>query len=150
VRIRKEIQNGFSEINHKNMKKIPTVHELRQQGYKVRVTHVRKFHRFDPRTGKKVQFFAPFQSSKTKKKQTDPHPEAFSPTEEFFLSGKGGETIIEIANADHKELGKGVAICSESDPYIKSYGIKKATAIALRNIEANKDPYFNIRQFFSK
>ena len=34
------------------MKKIPTVHELRQQGSKVRVTHVRKFYRFDPRTGK--------------------------------------------------------------------------------------------------
>lgn len=132
------------------MKKIPTVHELRQQGYKVRVTHVRKFYRFDPRTGKKTQFFAPFQSSKTKKKQSDPHPEAFSPTEEFFLSGKGGETIVEIADSQHKELGRGIAICSENDSYIKIYGVKKAVALALRDMEVNKDPYFHIRQFFNK
>jgi hypothetical protein len=150
MRIRKEIQNGFSETNHKNMKKIPTVYELRQQGYKVRVTHVRKFHRFDPRTGKKTQFFAPFQSSKTKRKQSAPHPDAVTQGEEFFLSGKGGETIIEIATSDHKELAKGVAICSDCDLYVKSYGVKKATAIALRNMEANKDPYFHIRQFFNK
>jgi hypothetical protein len=77
MRIKKEIQSGFSEINQKNkMKKIPTVYELRRQGYKVRVTHIRKFHRFDPRTGKKTQFFAPFQSSKSKKEQRGIHPDA--------------------------------------------------------------------------
>lgn len=133
--------------------KVPTVHELRQQGFKVRVTHVRKFHRFDPRSGKKIQFFAPFQSSKTKKREQKLHPEAEFISEnaqEFFLSGKGGETIIEIASSDHKELGKGVAICSECDSYVKSYGVKKAIAIALRNMEANKDPYFHIRGLFFK
>jgi hypothetical protein len=132
------------------MKKIPTIHELRQQGYKVRVTHVRKFHRFDPRTGKKTQFFAPFQSAKNKKRKSDAHPDSFEPSEEFFLSGKGGETIVEIATSDHKELAKGTAECSECDAYVKDYGVKKATAIALRNMEANKDPYFGIRQFFNK
>jgi hypothetical protein len=154
VRIKKEIQNGFSEINQKNkMKKVPTVHELRQQGYKVRVTHVRKFYRFDPRSGKKTQFFAPFQSARCKRDEKDKHPEAKiveDLTEEFFLSGKGGETIVEIADSQHKELGKGVAVCSENDSYIKNYGVKKAVAIALRNMEANKDPYFHIRQFFNK
>lgn len=133
------------------MKNIPTVHQLRQQGFKVRVTHVRKFYRFDSRTGKKTQFYAPFQSSRFKKKDGKQHPDAkIENIEEFFLSGKGGETIIEIASSDHKELGKGVAVCSEEDSYVKSYGVRKATAIALRNMEANKDPYFNIRQFFSK
>jgi len=135
------------------MKNIPTVHELRQQGFKVRVTHVRKFQKFCPRTGKKTQFYAPFQSSKTKKRTSELHPDLKTENEnleEFFLCGKGGETIIEIANSDHKELGKGIAICSENDPYVKSYGVKKAIALALRNMEANKDPYFHIRQFFSK
>jgi hypothetical protein len=131
------------------MKNIPTVHELRQQGFKVRVTHVRKFQRFCPRTGKKTQFYAPFISSKTKKK-SDTKEILAEKAEEFFLCGKGGETIIEIASSDHKELGKGIAICSENDPYVKSYGVKKAVALALRNMEANKDPYFHIRQFFSK
>lgn len=136
------------------MKNIPTVYELRQQGFKVRVTHVRKFHRFDPRTGKRTQFYAPFQSSKTRKRNQSIHPETEAIenelVEEFFLSGKGGETIIEIADSNHKELGKGVATCSENDCYVKSYGVKKAIALALRNMEANKDPYFHIRQFFSK
>lgn len=139
------------------MKKLPTIHELRQQGFKVRVTHIRKFHRFDPRTGKKTEFFAPFQSSKTRRKDYI-HPqtkEIFDSkrqdeSTEFFLSGKGGETIIEIASSDHKELGKGISVCSENDSYVKSYGIKKAIALALRNMEANKDPYFHIRQFFNK
>lgn len=132
------------------MKKLPTVHELRQQGFKVRVTHIRKFHRFDPRSGKKTEFFAPFQSSKNKKRNT-PHPDSIEKlTEEFFLSGKGGETVIEIASKDHKELGKGTSVCSEQDSYVKSTGIKKAIALALRNMEANKDPYFHIRQFFNK
>jgi hypothetical protein len=135
------------------MKKVPTVYELRQQGFKVRVTHVRKFHRFDPRTGKKTQFFAPFQSSKTRKTNyVHPEFQAISESygEEFFLCGKGGETIIEIASSDHKELAKGVAVCSEQDSYIKSYGVKKAVALALRQMEVNKDPYFHIRLFFNK
>ena len=71
-------------------------------------------------------------------------------TEEFFLSGKGGETIVEIADSQHKELGKGIAVCSENDSYIKNYGVKKAVALALRDMEVNKDPYFHIRQFFNK
>jgi hypothetical protein len=132
------------------MKKIPTVYELRQQGYKVRVTHVRKFHRFDVRTGKKTEFFAPFQSAKRKRSNEKLHPESLPECEEFFLSGKGGETIVEIATHEHKELGKGVAKCSECDLYVKSYGVKKAVALALRNMEMNKDPYFHIRQFFNK
>jgi hypothetical protein len=135
------------------MKKIPTIHELRQQGYKVRVTHVRKFYRFDPRTGQKIQFFARFQSSKRKKNidQNIVDKEISSEeTEEFFLSGKGGETIIEIAGSDHKELGKGVAICSDQDAYVKAYGVRKATALALKDMEMNKDPYFHIRQIFNK
>lgn len=131
--------------------KIPTVYELRKRGFKVRVTHVRKFYRFDPRSGKKTEFFAPFQSSKTKKRDKELHPESdvlLKNTEEFFLSGKGGETIIEIASSDHKELGKGVAECSEKDSYVKSFGVKKAIALALKNMKDSKDPYFNIRKFF--
>jgi hypothetical protein len=88
---------------------------------------------------------------KTRKQEKDLHPDAVkNPNEEFFLSGKGGETIIEIADSQHKELGRGVAICSGDDLYVKSYGVKKAIAIALRNMETNKDPYFHIRQFFNK
>jgi len=98
--------------------KVPTVYELRKSGLKVRVTHVRRFYRFDPRTGKKTEFFAPFQSSKTKKREKQFNEETqheVKNIEEFFLAARGGETIIEIASSDHKELGRGVAICSEND-----------------------------------
>lgn len=44
------------------MKKVPSIHELRKAGYKVRVTHIRKFFRFDPQTGKKRTFWAAFHS----------------------------------------------------------------------------------------
>lgn len=130
------------------MKTVPTVHQLRREGYKVRVTHVRKFLRFDPQTGKKHQFFAPFQSNKFSKN----HPE--SPLvaekekyEEFFLSCKGGETIVEIAFGG-REIGKGVASCSEHDNYVKKYGVKKALAKALHAAKAHEDPYFHIRKVF--
>jgi predicted RNA-binding protein YlxR (DUF448 family) len=133
------------------MKIVPSVHELRKQGYKVRVTHIRKFQRFDPRTGKKIQFYAPFQSNKFLKN----HPEAQSaePAEEnqkfdeFFLSAKGGETIVEIGYRG-KEIGRGVAVCSEYDPYVKKYGVKKAVAMALKTSKINQDPYAHLRKLF--
>lgn len=132
------------------MKTIPTVHELRQQGYKVRVTHVRKFHRFDPRSGKKTEFFAPFQSNKFTKNHPDsPLISEKEKLEEFYLSAKGGETMVEIALGG-KEIGKGVAFCADCDAYVKKYGVKKALALALRNAKAQEDPYFNIRKFINK
>jgi hypothetical protein len=137
------------------MKNIPSIYELRKQGYKVRVTHVRKFFRFDPRTGKKKEFFARFETKKPKKEiQPELFPkekteEVKDPTEEFFLSGKGGETIIEIASKSGKELAKAIAVCSEEDSYVKKIGIKKATALALRQINENKDIYGSLRKMFS-
>jgi len=141
------------------MKKIPTVHELRKKGFKVRVTHVRKFFRFDPKTGKKTEFFAPFQSSKARKRslnQTEVSPNQSiapffdAPAEEFFLSPKGGETIIEIANSMRREIGKGVVRCSDDDVYVKSFGVKKAIAIAVNNVELEGDPYSHIRKLLRK
>jgi hypothetical protein len=131
------------------MKKIPTVHELRRQGYKVRVTHIRKFYRFDPMTGRKQEFFAPFQSSKFTKNHPDsPLVAEKSKYEEFFMSARGGETVVEL-NFGGKEIGKGVSVCSESDAYIKKYGVKKALGKALQSAKANEDPYFSIRKLFA-
>jgi len=127
------------------MKNIPTIHELRSKGYKVRVTHVRKFYRFDPETGRKRTFWAAFLSKKGTPLAT---PKDVDESEEFFISIKGGETIIEIADKDGKELGRGIAKCSEEDPYVKSIGIKKATALALADARRYKDAYYNIRQLF--
>ena len=130
------------------MKTVPTVHELRRQGYKVRVTHVRKFLKFDSRTGKKQEFLAPFQSNKFSKN----HPDSQlilekQKYEEFFLSCKGGETIVEVAFGG-RELGRGVSICSEQDNYVKKYGVKKALAKALYSTKFFEDPYLHIRKIF--
>jgi predicted RNA-binding protein YlxR (DUF448 family) len=131
------------------MKTVPTVHELRKQGYKVRVTHIRKFQRFDPRNGKKIQFFAPFQSNKFSKNHPDsPLVAEKEKFDEFFLSIKGGETIVEIA-FQGKEIGRGVAVCSDEDPYVKKYGVKKAIALALKSSKLNQDPYSHLRKLFN-
>lgn len=113
------------------------------------MTHVRKFFRFDPRTGKKKEFFARFQSKKNPSKNKIDDSSVHC--EEYFLSSNGGETIIEIASKTGKELAKGVSICSEEDAYVKSIGIKKATALALNQINSQKDLYKTIRKaFFAK
>jgi predicted RNA-binding protein YlxR (DUF448 family) len=131
------------------MKTVPTVHELRKQGYKVRVTHIRKFQRFDPQTGKKTQFYAPFQSNKFSKNHPDsPLIAEKEKYEEFFLCIHGGETIVEIAFKG-KEIGRGVAVCSDEDSYVKKYGVKKAVAIALKASKLNQDPYAHLRKLFN-
>jgi hypothetical protein len=132
------------------MKKIPTVHELRALGYKVRVTHVRKFYRFDPQTGKKRSFWSPFLSRKGQPLST---PVDILDSEEYFISIHGGETVVEIADMSGKEIGKGVAVCSELDPYVKSIGTKKAIALALVDMNSKRDliysdPYLDIRKMY--
>ena len=127
------------------MKKLPTIHELRTQGYKVRVTHIRKFYRFDPKTGKRKTFWAIFSSKKHGPLELPADKEA----EEFFMCTKGGQTVIEIADANKKEIAKGIAVCSDEDPYVKKIGAKKAIALALKSLQEEKDVYKSFRKLFS-
>lgn len=128
------------------MKKVPTIHELRKAGYKVRVTHIRKFFRFDPQTGKKRTFWAAFHS---KKHAPLAKPEDIKECEEFFIDCKGGETVIDLTSPDGKSTTQGVSVCSEDDAYVKRKGIRRALGFAVSAMDKQKDVYFSLRKIFS-
>jgi hypothetical protein len=80
---------------------IPTVKQLRQSGYKVRVLHTRTY--------KLVK-----------------HLDQISKQ----LLAKGGTTTVEITTPDGKNL-TGVAHCSNEDSYSKRLGVRIAVGRAL-------------------
>jgi hypothetical protein len=104
------------------MKEIPTIYELRKRGWKVRVGHHRKYFRYDPFTGHKTEVFL------LKVQKDASHPN-------FYLSAKGGVTVIEITIPNHKTDYAGVAECSDEEHYRRKTGIKKAVARALSLVE---------------
>ncbi len=102
------------------MKKRLTVHELRKAGFEVSLAHIRQYHRFNPQTGKKSKVLL------------NPHEKPYhTDYDDFFLSSKGGVTIIKI-NKEGIE-GVGNAKCSESDSYIRKVGVVKALGKALQS-----------------
>ncbi len=101
--------------------KVPTVHELRKKGWKVRVGHHRKFYRFCPKTGKKTELTLLW------KVQKELHPE-------YYLDARGGHTTITIKCPDVDGELVGVSECSENDLYNKKVGTKKAIARALAKL----------------
>ena len=102
------------------MKKRLTVHELRKAGFEVSLAHIRQYHRFNPQTGKKS------------KALLNPHEKPFLPQyEDYFLSAKGGVTVIKITKDGI--VGAGSTKCSESDSYVRKVGVVKALGKALQN-----------------
>ena len=101
--------------------KVPTVHELRKKGWKVRVGHHRKFYRFCSKTGKKNELTLLWKEQKAN------YPE-------YYLEARGGHTTITIKCPFSSEEVVGVSECSEKDLYNKKVGTKKAIARALAKI----------------
>lgn len=101
------------------MKAIPTVHELRKSGLKVKLSHHRKFFRYDPFTGKKHEVVVPWHLKEVEFK-------------DYFLDARGGETHVIITDPNKTEEGlTGVSVCSNDDHFCRKDGIKKAIARAL-------------------
>lgn len=101
------------------MNPLPTVHELRKQGWKVKVGHHRNLHAYNPMTGKKSGKYNVLLSS-WKEEYSD-----------MFITPNGGKTVvsIKVPNLDTEFVGE--VYCSESEKYNKSIGLKKALARAL-------------------
>ena len=99
------------------MKEVPTVYELRKQGWKVRVGHHREYFRYDPFTGKRHTAWI-LQS------MVDDEPET------WYLSARGGKTTIMITTDKNEDL-YGESICSDKEHYRRSTGLKKAIARSL-------------------
>ena len=101
------------------MKNIPTVYELRKQGWKVRVSHFRRYFRYCPYTGRKLE----------KDEIAIPSANIDQNGNTWLLSAKGGYTVITLRNTEGKEY-VGSCICSDVDPYMRKFGVKKALARA--------------------
>lgn len=97
------------------MNTLPTIHQLRRQGLKIRVSHQRLYYFFDARTGVKKTLIA--------------HPEEISKEDCWFLSHLGGRTVITIIDKENIEY-VGESECSRHDRYTKRKGAKKALARA--------------------
>lgn len=99
---------------------------MRKKGWKVRVGHYRNLHKFNPQTGKKSG------------KKHVLLSEWKSKYDDYYLSSHGGKTMITITIPMFNQEVFGVVECSQEEKYNKSFGIKKATAIALSYLINNK------------
>ena len=115
------------------MKKIPTVHELRKKGWKVRVTHERQYFRYCPKSGRRYT------------KSTLSKGFGFFEELQYWwaLSPKGGRTAVTIkppVNSDWSVEFFGESHCSVIDSYVRKLGVKKAMAIAYsKYLETNEN-----------
>jgi hypothetical protein len=105
------------------MKNIPTVHELRKAGYKVKVGHFRNFFKYNPQTGKKTSVYN-ILFSEWKESYSD-----------FYLNTKGGRTLVTIKPPNSSEEYEGSIECSIEERYVKNFGTKRAIARALAKIK---------------
>lgn len=102
------------------MKVNPTVYQLRLNGKKVKITHLRRYSRFDERTGKKTTILACYEDHR------DKYPN-------FFLESKGGETKLTLGDSDNDPNAITVtAECSLNQAYNRKIGVQVAVGRALK------------------
>ena len=103
------------------MKTVPTIHELRKKGWKVRVGHHRKYFRYNRFSGRKEEKILLRSEWQSLIDQNDV----------WYLSAMGGVTVITITVPDYDKDFAGVSECSDEEHYRRSTGVKKALARAL-------------------
>ena len=102
------------------MKIIPTIHELRLNGYQVSVNHHRHFFKYDSFSGRKSVIEASWYV------RNDEYPD-------YFLSAYGGRTVVAITDKNGA-IFEGITYCSLNDRYVRKEGVKRATAKAYANL----------------
>ena len=106
------------------MKAFPTVHQLRLSGKKVKITHLRRYSRFDERTGKKTTVLACYEDHR------DMYPN-------FFLEAKEGKTKLTLSSSEEDPNPISVtAECSLNEAYNRKIGVQVAVGRALK-LESN-------------
>lgn len=94
---------------------IPTVYELRKKGFKVCISHQRRYTLFNPFTGKTYTHLAPRAMTGVWNANGKP----------WALQARGGETHVGIIDQKGNEY-KGIADCSKKDNYVRREGIRIA------------------------
>lgn len=109
-----------------------TVHDLRKNGWKVKVGHHRLFYRFNPKTGVKSKKIVLVDDSLKSQSELP---------DNFFLSPKGGVTKLHITSPDGVTNLYTLSYCNENDYYNKKTGVKIALGRALKEIN---NPTLNV------
>lgn len=106
--------------------KTPTVYDLRKQGHKVRVLHLRKYVAFCSITGIKLTQYVKYD-------KLQPSPTLHVDGNiKYFFHPNGGKTIIEVTTVSGNDY-VGVAVCSDKETYNKKLGVRIALARALKS-----------------
>lgn len=98
-----------------------TVHQLRKNGWKVKVGHKRVVYRFDPKTGIKIIRICLVKDWKSS------HPD-------FYLSAKGGLTEVCITSPEgvtHVDN----SVCNDVDHYDSTIGLSIALGRTMQHFE---------------
>jgi hypothetical protein len=107
------------------MKQNLTVHQLRLSGKKVKISHLRRYSRYDERTGKKKTLLLSFEEHR------DNYPN-------FFLEARGGTTSLTLGNSEDDPNAVSVlAECSLLEAYNRKIGVEVALGRALKLLKNN-------------
>lgn len=101
---------------------VPSVMDLKDQGYKVRITHLRNYIQADYRNLKIVEQLKTTRELREMKEKGDYNCNK--------LSQWGGATVVELT-APNGEEKIGVAVCSQDDNFNRKYGLSLAIERAL-------------------
>ena len=98
-----------------------TVHQLRKNGWKVKVGHKRVFYKFDPKTGERKTKIALYKDWE-------------SECPDFYLSAKGGYTEISITSPEG-ETHSDYSECNKTDHYNCRIGLEIAIGRTLSHFQ---------------
>jgi hypothetical protein len=101
-----------------------TVHDLRKNGWKVKVGHYRLLYKFHPKTGVKTKKIVLIS-------EWFKNPYDYS---DLYLSPTGGVTKLHITSPDGQVDLYTSAICAQDEYYNKKTGVKIALGRALKEI----------------
>ena len=80
-------------------------------GKYVKISHIRRYFKYDPKTGKKLIRLLSYED----------HKDIFP---DFFLDAKGGETHLSISTIDNpSDEASFIVECSNKDPYNRRIGV---------------------------
>lgn len=101
------------------------VYTLRKNGFKVKVSHYRRYTTHDSKTGKPISFLQYYRNADDRVEA-----EVLVNSERYFLNHYGGKTTVTLSKDGFTAYG--TAYCNDNDRYVKVVGVSKALEGALK------------------